>query len=80
MSLFFLGIFYYQRFLQPKENEKITCLHKPGNAFDRFAIKALSENREIVEDLPKKISRITKYFLDQGASMYCTLSSEHYVI
>lgn len=72
------GYHYYRRFWQPKENEKLICLHEPGNAFDRFAIKTVSENGETVGHLPKEISRITKYFLDRGASMYCTLSSEHY--
>ena len=72
------GYHYYRRFWQPKENEKLICLHDPGNTFDRFAIKTVSENGETVGHLPKEISRITKYFLDRGASMYCTLSSEHY--
>ena len=72
------GYHYYRRFWQPKENEKLICLHEPGNAFDRFAIKTVSENGETVGHLPKEISRITNYFLDRGASMYRTLSSEHY--
>ena len=38
----------------------------------------MSKNGATVGHLPKEISRITKYFLDRGASMYCTLSSEHY--
>ena len=38
----------------------------------------MSENEENIGHLPKEISRITKYFLDRGASMYCTLSLEHY--
>ena len=38
----------------------------------------MSENGEVVGHLPKEISRITKYFLDRGVSMYDTLSSEHY--
>ena len=38
----------------------------------------MSENGEIVGHLLKEISRITKYLLDRCASMYCTLSSEHY--
>ena len=37
-----------------------------------------SESGEIVGHLPKEISRVTKYFLDLGASMYCKLSSKHY--
>ena len=69
---------YYLRFWQPKENEKLICLREIGNALDRFTIKTLRENGKTVGHLPKEISRITKYSLDRGASMYCTLSSEHY--
>ena len=72
------GYHFYWRVWQPKKNEKLICLHEPGNAFDRFAIKTTSENWETVGHLPKEISRITKYFLDRGASLYCKLSSEHF--
>ena len=57
--------------MQPKENKK---LHEPGNAFDRFAIKTVSKNGEIVGHLPKEISTTTKHFLDKDASLYCMLS------
>ena len=72
------GYHFYRRYWRPQENEKLICLHKPGNAFDRFAIKTVKENGEIIRHLPKEISRITKYYLDRGASMYCRLSSQHY--
>ena len=72
------GFHYYRRFWRPKENEKLDCLHKPENAFDRFAIKTVNEKGEIVGHLPKEISRVTKYLLDRGFTMYCKLSSRHY--
>ena len=72
------GFHYYRRFWRPKENEKLDCLHEPGNAFDRFAIKTVNEKGEIVGHLPKEISRATKYLLDRGFTMYCKLSSRHY--
>ena len=72
------GYYYYRRFWRPKENEKLDCLHEPGNTFDRFAIKTVDENGEIVGHLPKEISRVTKYLLDRGFTMYCKLSSQHY--
>ena len=72
------GYNYYQRFWRLKENEKWICLYEAGNPFDRFAIKTVNESGEIVGQLPKEISRVTKSFLDRGASMYCKLSSEHY--
>ena len=64
------GFHYYRRFWRPKENEKLDCLHEPGNAFDRFAIKTVNEKGEIVGHLPKEIS--------SGFTMYCKLSSRHY--
>ena len=72
------GFHHYRRFWRPKENEKLDCLHEPGNAFDRFAIKTVNEKGEIVGHLPKEISRVTKYLLDRGFTMYCKLSSRHY--
>ena len=72
------GFHYNRRFWPPKENETLDCLHEPGNAFDRFAIKTVNEKGEIVGHLPKEISRVTKYLLDRGFTMYCKLSSRHY--
>ena len=53
------GFHYYRRFWRPKENEKLDCLHEPGNAFDHFAIKTVNEKGENVGHLPKEISRVT---------------------
>jgi len=72
------GYHYYRRFWRPKENEKLDCFHESGNAFDRFAIKTVDENGEIVGHLPKEISRVTKFLLDRGVTMHCKLISKHY--
>ena len=53
-------------------------MHEAGNPFDRFAIKTVKENGEIVGHLPREISRVTKFCLDRGATMYSELSSNHY--
>ena len=53
-------------------------MHEAGNPFDRFAIKTVKENGEIVGNLPREISRVTKFYLDRGATMYCEFSSNHY--
>ena len=50
--------------LATKRKRKIICLHEPGNAFDRFTIKTVSKNGEVVGHLPREISTITKYFLE----------------
>ena len=46
--------FHYRRFWKPKENERLTCFHEPGNTFDRFAIKTVSKNGATVGHLPKE--------------------------
>ena len=49
-----------------------------GIQLDRFTIKTMNERGEIVVRLPKKISRVPKFFLDRGTSIYCKLSSKYY--
>ena len=63
---------------RPKENEKLDCFYEPRNVFDQFAIKAVDERGETMGHLSKEISRVTKYFLDQGISMHCKLASRHF--
>lgn len=72
------GYHYYRRYWEPKENEKLDCSNEPDNPFDRFAIKTVTENGDIVGHLPKEISRVTKYLLDRGITMSCKLTSDHY--
>ena len=38
----------------------------------------MNKSGEIAVHLPKETSRVTNFFLDRGASMYCKLSSKHY--
>ena len=68
------GFHYHRRFWRPKEN-KLGCFYEPGNV---FAIKSVDERGETVGDLPKEISRVTKYFLDRRISMLCKLTSRYY--
>ena len=72
------GYHYYRRYWQPLENEKLFCTYESKNVFDRFAIKTTKENGDIVGHLPKEISRVTKYYLDRGATMHCQLSTTRY--
>ena len=69
---------YHRKYWQPIENERSSCMHEAGNPFDRFAIKTVKENGEIVVHLPREISRVTKFYLDRGATMYCESSATHY--
>ena len=72
------GYHYHCKYWIPVENEKLICMHEPRNCFDRFAIKVMKENGEIVGHLSRKISRVIKHFLDRGVTMYCELTSTRY--
>jgi hypothetical protein len=72
------GFHYYKQFWKPVENEELRCFHEKFNLYDKFAIKVVREDDKTVGHLPRELSRVTKYFLDRGASMYVKLSSHHY--
>ena len=52
-------------------------MREAGNRLNRFSIKRVKENGEMVGHLPREISRVTKFYLDRGATMYCELLSDH---
>ena len=58
--------------------EKLTCHHEKNNAFDVCAIKIVAESNEIVGNLPREISWITKFLLDCGAKISLSLTSTKY--
>ena len=62
----------------PTKSEKLICFREDENPFDRFAIKTVTDNGNIVGHLPREISRITKFLLDRGAVVQLTLTSTHY--
>ena len=72
------GYHYYRHFWKPKQGEELMCAHEKNNAFDRFAIKVVAQNGDTVGHLQREISRITKFYLDRGASMHVELTSRHY--
>ena len=73
------GYHYYRRFGVPKRSQKLFCYHEPDNPFDEFAIKVCKEGKEVpVGHLPREISRATKFFIDRGANITVTLTSDHY--
>ena len=43
-----------------------------------FAIKTCKSIGQIVGHLPREISRVTKFLLDEGAVVQATLSTTHY--
>ena len=72
------GFHYYRRLWRPTDSQKLFCLFEIGNSFDRFAIKTVTEEDQIVGHLPREISRVTKFLLDRGAKIYLTLCSTNY--
>ena len=73
------GYHYYKNFCQPQKEQLLECFHETGNLFDRFAIKVCEIGNETpVGHLPREISRITKFFMDRGATVSVQLTSEHY--
>ena len=73
------GFHYYGRFWVPKPSQKLNCFYEPDNPFDEFAIKVCEEGHEVpVGHLPREISRVTKFFIDRGANITVTLTSDHY--
>ena len=63
----------------PLENEELECLFERHNLFHMFAIKTCClEGRQIVDHLPRKISRPTKFLLDRGAKVTAQLTGTSY--
>ena len=70
---------YYRKYWSPKEHETLNCYHEPGNPFDIFAIKTCSHGSlHLVGNLPREISRLTKFILDRGAEVEAKLTSNQY--
>jgi len=73
------GYHYYRRFWVPKPSQKLYCFYESDNPFDQFAIKVCEEGQQVpIGHLPREISRATKFFIDRGANITATLTSDHY--
>ena len=73
------GYHYYRKYRSPKEHKTLNCYHEPGNPFDIFAIKTCSHGSlHLVGNLPREISRLTKFILDSGAEVEAKLTSNQY--
>lgn len=46
---------YHRKFWKPIENEKLNCLYKDNNPYNRFVIKTVTSNGEIVGHLSREI-------------------------
>ena len=72
------GYHFDKRYWQPKEAERLECLHEIDNPFNVFAIKTVNSDKVITGHLPCKISGVTKFLLDRGATAYAELTLTHY--
>ena len=73
------GYHYYRKYRSPIEHENLNCYHEPGNPFDIFAIKTCSHGSlHLVGNLPREISRLTKFILDRSAEVEAKLTSNQY--
>ena len=57
------GFHYYREVWQSIEKKELNYLCKDNFPYDRFAIKTLTNAREIVGYLLREISGVTKFFL-----------------
>ena len=65
--------------LAPGTRPNLNCYHERNNPFDRFAIKFCEAGKEeTIGHIPMEISRVTKYFMDRGATVTAQLTRVHY--
>ena len=73
------GYHYFKSISQPNENEVLVCQFENGNSYDMFAIKTCDQRGTLVDYLPRKLSRITKFIIDRGAK-YLLCLAEHIIV
>ena len=57
----------------------MNCYHERYNPFDRFIIKFCKAGKEeTIRHIPMEISRVTKYFMDWGATVTAQLTGVRY--
>ena len=53
----------------------LNCYHERNNPFDRLIIKFCKAGKEeTIGHIPMEISRVTKYFMDRGATVTAQLT------
>ena len=73
------GYHYFKSISQPNENEVLVCQFENGNNYDMFVIKTCDQRGTLVDYLPRKLSRITKFIIDRGAK-YLLCLAEHIIV
>ena len=72
------GYHVYQRTWLPAIDDRIDCAWEYTNLYDRFAIKCVDPDGNIVGHLPMEISRITKFLIDRGAVVHANVTNIRY--
>ena len=70
--------YHYKNTWFPQKSEVLDCYHQFENTFDMFSIETCKSNGQILEHVPREMSRVTKFLLDSGAVVQATLSITHY--
>ena len=73
------GFHHYRYHWHPQPDQILNCYHERSNPFDRFAFKFCEAGKEeTIDHMPMEISRMTKYFMDRGATVTAQLTGVHY--
>ena len=74
------GYHHYKKFWNPEPQQVLNCYHEKNNAYDRYVIMTceIGKDEIPVGHLPMEISRVTKFFIDRGATVTAELTSEYY--
>ena len=73
------GFHHYRRHWHPEPDQILNCYHERYNPFDRFIIKFCKAGKEeTIGHIPMEISRVTKYFMDRGATVAAQLTGVRY--
>ena len=70
---------YYRSIWDPEPEQILNCYHERNNPFDRCAIKCCEIGKKVtIGHMPIEISRVTKFFIDRGATITAQLVGNHY--
>ena len=69
------GYHVYKENWTPVIGETLTCKREPSNAYDKYAV-AVIKNERVVGHLPRKISNICSHFLEDEGTIHCVVTGE----
>ena len=74
------GYHHYKKFWNLEPQQVLNCYHEKNNTYDRYAIMTceIGKDEIPVGHLPMEISRVTKFFIDRGATVTAELTRKYY--